>query len=143
MMTNAQKQLKKKLIAAIHCTPRYRNLYADDREAYEALLQEHFGVRSSTQMEISDLIELLEYMKMRRDSLPHKKAGANRASEAQIYRLRQLWKQYARDPGDAALLRFVSRCEGAIPLRVDLLSAKGAQKAIVALRKSLAKKGEK
>jgi len=142
-MTEAQKKLKKKLIAAIHCTPRYRELYADDREAYEALLQEHFGVESSTQMDISDLIVLLDYMKMRRDALPSRQSGPKRASEAQIYRLRQLWESYARDPGDAALLRFVARYEGAIPLRVDLLSAKGAQKAIVALRKSLARKGER
>ena len=130
-MTAAQKKLRKSLLGAIHTAPRYRHHYADDREAWEALLMEHYGVRSSAEMAIGDLIVLLEYLKMRRE---HLEVRIDRASEAQLYRLRQLWAGYARDTSDAALLTFVARYEGAIPLRLELLSARGAQKALIALR---------
>ena len=134
-MTQAQKKLKNKLLAAIHTAERYRTLYADDRESWRQLLRSHYGVESSKDLSIDHLIELLEWLKMRKASL---EVRLDRASPAQLHKLRQLWEAYARDPSERALLHFVARYQGgAIPIRLEMLTAKAAQSAIVALRKSL------
>jgi len=133
-MTAAQKTLKKKLIQSIHLTPRWRNHFKDDREGYEAMLREHFGASSSTELSIDQLIVLLEYMKMRRDL---EGITPEAASSAQLHQLRRLWKGYARDTSDTALIRFVGRYNGGVlPIRLEALPRRAAQKAIIALKKS-------
>ena len=133
-MTRAQKQLKKKLIAAIHMAPRYRNLYREETDLYRELLRQHFGVESSTQMSIDQLLILLEYLKMRTE-LPED--ATDPITSAQATLLRRLWAGYARDTSERALLHFVARYhERGLPIRLELLSKTAAQKAIIALKRS-------
>ncbi|WP_294962348.1 hypothetical protein [Sulfurimonas sp.] len=57
-MTDKQKRYKVALIRSIHCSDMYKNVYADDRELYETMLENRFGVSSSKKLGIEELIAL-------------------------------------------------------------------------------------
>jgi len=56
--------LRKKagLIKAIHCSQMWRQFFRDDRAAYERMLLDAYGVESSRQMSVYQLIDLLKYL---------------------------------------------------------------------------------
>ncbi len=134
-LTKAQEELKKSLIRAVHLSRRYTNYYKDDKEAYRELLEEHFGVKSSKELSISELIELNDYLNFRRGSLSHTRL----MSKAQERLLKELWSEVARDKSQRALIWFLKRFEGELRISVDRYSKKSASKAILALKKT---KGE-
>jgi len=135
MYTKAQLKLKKQLIKAVHVSKRYVNFFKENESEYRELLKKHFGVESSTKLTIEQLMMLIDYLNFKRDSLPVYKP--QKATARQIEHLRGLWKRYAKDKSDRALLWFLKRFEGVLPLRVEYVSKESAQNAIVALKKSL------
>ncbi len=135
MYTKAQLKLKKQLIKAVHVSKRYVNFFKENESEYRELLKKHFGVESSTKLTIEQLMMLIDYLNFKRDSLPV--FEPKKATARQIEHLRGLWKRYAKDKSDRALLWFLKKYEGVLPLRVEYVSKESAQKAIVALKKSL------
>ncbi|WOE69113.1 phage protein GemA/Gp16 family protein [Hydrogenimonas thermophila] len=137
MYTKAQLKLKKQLIKAVHVSKRYVNFFRENESEYRELLKKHFGVESSTKLTIEQLMMLIDYLNFKRDSLPIFNQNPQKATARQIEHLRGLWNRYAKDKSERALLWFLKRFEGVLPLRVEYVSKESAQKAIVALKKSL------
>lgn len=130
-MTPRQKVAKTSLIKQVHTSQRYRNYYRDNRDEYEALLQNSFGKKSSKALSVGELIMLVDYLNMKRSSLPEFEQA--KASAPQLYKIEQLWSAKARDKSTAALLGFVERITSK---RLNVLSDLGkgeAAKLIVAL----------
>jgi len=55
-------QQKHALVKAVHCSILWREFYREDRDVYEKMLLEHYGVRSSKDMDIPQLLDLLNYL---------------------------------------------------------------------------------
>lgn len=134
--TKAQQKLKKSLIKALHISKRYVNYYKDSENEYRELLKKHFGVKSSKELSIDNLIALVEYFNFKRDKLEIK---VDKATKNQILTLKKLWKDYARDKSDRALIWFLKKYNGSLVIKPEDISFKAAQKAIIALKKTLKK----
>lgn len=61
-MTPKQEKLHQFLVKRVHCSKKWKEVYGHDRSLYESLLLNHFGVSSSKEMFIDDLIRLAAYM---------------------------------------------------------------------------------
>lgn len=130
--------LRKKLIAAVHLSQRYTQYYKENKEEYIKLLQENFNVESSKKLSIDQLIALLDYLNFKTDKIKTKKQ--TKATPAQIATIRKLWKQYARDKSDRALIHFLSKYNNStLMLKVEYYPAKTLQKGIIALKKTVAR----
>ena len=135
-MTAKQKAYRKSLLMAVHVSPKWRQYYKDDREAYEAALHRAFGVRSAANLTLTALDTWVQWLTGRIDTLPEYQP--ERITEPQIRKIREQWQAYARDQSDIALLRFVRRVSGGeIYLQVEQLSKQAATKTILALSKNL------
>jgi len=130
-LSKAQKELKKSLIVAVHLSQRYKNYYKDNKDEYIELLQKHFGVKSSKDLSISELIELKEYLNFKRESLSTKEL----ITKPQLKLIRELWEKKARDKSERALIWFLKKFEGELKIRQEFFSKRAATKAIIALRK--------
>lgn len=53
---------KSGLIKAIHCSQMWRQFYRHDRAAYERMLLDAYGVESSREMSVYQLVDLLKYL---------------------------------------------------------------------------------
>jgi hypothetical protein len=136
-MTHKQKAYKKELIKQLHVSERYRGYYKEEDEEYRALLEKHFGERSSKELNIPQLLVLVKYFNYDIPDLPIIKDRSKEVTEAQISLIFGLWSTYANDVGDKALRAFVKRITGNTYLHVDKLSKSDATKVIVALKNTL------
>ena len=101
-MTKKQRAYQISLLRALHLSPRYKNLYADDKVAYRHFLKEQLGVESSKELKISTLKELVEYFEFKRDEPP-----TNKASTQQVNFLKHLWVKNATNKDFDTLLTFL------------------------------------
>lgn len=132
-MTSKQQQTHKSLITQVHTSPRYKNYYKDNRKAYEEMLFNAFGKRSSKALHVTELIKLVSYLNMQEGVLPvfvHKYC-----TPSQAWKITALWQEKARDKSEHAMLSFCRRiikreCESIPKIRVD-----EAKKVLIALQK--------
>jgi len=134
-MTPRQQLYHKSLIQQIHTSKRYSEYFRHNRDDYEALLQEHFGVTSSKELEIDQLVILVNYFNFQQKELPIQKPKKQNATMAQLSTIRSMWAQYADDVSDDALLRFIKRQFKKQLLHVKNLSFEEAQKLIPMLKR--------
>lgn len=106
-MTLKQQTLHGSLIKQLHISKRYKEYYKENKEEYQELLQRHFGMRSSKELSIDQLIVFADYMNFKRGALPEYKAEI--CTKAQLSTMRGLWNSFASNPNDEALLAFVNR----------------------------------
>ncbi|MCF6207446.1 MAG: regulatory protein GemA [Sulfurovum sp.] len=137
-MTAKQRAYHKALVQYVHLSKKYRAFYKDDREAYEEVLYNAFGKRSSKDLSVDQLVTLVDWMNGRTDTLPIYKPDM--ITEAQSELLRDLWRRYAKNKDDTALLGFVKRVGKRAYMRVELIDRQSATKAITALKKTLGEK---
>jgi len=136
--TTKLQQLRKKLITAVHLSKRYKNYYIDDKDSYKKLLLDNFGVDSSKKLSINQLISLLDYLNFKTPNIETKET--QKASQAQINKIKELWSQYAKDTSDRALIHFLSRYNNNIlVLKLENFPAKVLQKGIIAIKKTISK----
>lgn len=131
-MTNLQKKYQKSLIQKIQTSK--RNVFFDDEER-KAFMQSRFGVDSTTKMTIDQLKLLLDFCNRKVSDIPMLNTIKDKEliTQAQIEKIRVLWKEKARDKSEDALLRFVFRISKYKIARLeDLLKGK-ATRIIVAL----------
>ena len=106
-MTDKQKRYKASLIRSIHCSAMYKNVYAPDRDLYEAMLSNRFNVKSSKDMSIEELLQL--------DSFMNKKDGLRLApkkvyaSQNQINYIITVWAKNSRDKSLESLLKLATK----------------------------------
>jgi len=134
-------QYRVMLIKQIHVSHRYRDYFIYQREEYEELLHEHFGVTSSKHLNIDQLVMLCDWMNFRIDILPVQKKKADLVTPAQLTTIRGMWSQYAKDTSDEALLKFVKKIIGEQYLHIKSLKLEEAQKIIPVLDKMQHAKG--
>ncbi len=131
-MTKAQIEFKKKLIQKIQISK--NNVFIDDESRKEFMLS-RFGVDSTTKMNIEQLKLLLDFCNRKVNDIPmlNKIENKELITQAQLEKIRVLWKEKAKDKSEKALLNFVSRVSGYKLERLeDLLKGKST-KVIVAL----------
>jgi len=127
-MTAKQRGYQISLLRRLHTSERYKALFADDPIAYRAFLKKHLGVDSSKELPLGVLIDLVEYMEMKRDTPP-----THTASHQQLGFLRHLWSERARVPSESALEGYVKRILG-YKKAVDDLTPQEAAKMIAAVK---------
>lgn len=137
-MTPKQEKYFKSLIKALHTSKRYQGYFKDEKEEYKALLQESFGVQSSTKLTLNQLILFVDYMNFKDVALPtyerRDDAFGARCSKAQEEMMRGLWYSFARTKTDEALLAFVKHQTGKRYLHIHMLTKQEAQKIIPTLQ---------
>lgn len=130
-MTPKQKLLHKSLVRTIHLSRRYNEYYKDNKEDYLELLQEHFKVDSSKELSIDQLMVFVDYMNFKTDKLP---TYQNRiCTKAQLSTMRGLWKSFASNQNDEALLAFVNRQTKKSYTKLHMTTLMEAQKIIPVL----------
>ncbi|MBN1839759.1 MAG: DUF1018 domain-containing protein [Campylobacterales bacterium] len=132
-MTPKQLKTHKSLITQVHTSTRYKNYYKENRDAYEEMLYNAFGKRSSKALHVTELIQLVSYLNMQTDALPVFQFKC--CTPSQAWKITTLWEQKARDKSVLALLSFCKRitkreCESIATLRVD-----EAKNILIALQK--------
>ncbi len=135
-------EYKKLLIRQIHVSPRYREFYSKDDDAYRELLHQHFAQRSSKNLNIDQLVMLRDYMNLQSATLPVQKPKPSFATPSQLTTLRGMWARYADDESDAALLKFAVRIIKKQCLHLKNLTLSEAQKLISVLDKMQNQGGE-
>ena len=136
-MTPAQEKYKKSLIQKIQINK--SNVFYDEDERKEFMFS-RFGVDSTTKLSIDQLKLLLDFCQRKVNDIPmlHTVEGKALITQAQVEKIRTVWKEKARDKSEKALLIFASRVSGHKLERLeDLLKGK-ATKVIVALEKLIA-----
>lgn len=132
-MTQKQKNAHASLIKQAHTSIRYQNYYRNEREEYVEMLEASFGKNSSVALSVSELIMLVDYLNMKRDTLPT--FTQKQSTSAQVWKIMQLWEAKARDKSDAALLSFCKRIIKKEYETPNQMEFNEAQKVILALEK--------
>ncbi len=131
-MTKEQIKYKKSLIQKIQIVK--HNMFADDEMRKEFMLS-RFGVDSTTKLSIDELKLLLDFCNRNVSDIPilHQIEHKELITQAQIEKIRVIWKEKARDKSEEALLSFIKRVSRYELIRLeDVLKAK-ATKVIVDL----------
>ncbi len=131
-MTDLQKKYQKSLIQKIQTSK--RNVFFDDEER-KAFMKSRFGADSTTKMTIDQLKLLLDFCNRKVSDIPmlHEIKDKELITQAQIEKVRVLWKEKANDKSEDALLRFVFRISKYKIDRLENLLKGKATKVIVAL----------
>lgn len=132
-MTQKQKNAHASLIKQAHTSIRYQNYYRNEREEYVEMLEASFGKNSSVALSVSELIMLVDYLNMKRDTL--QTFTQKQSTSAQVWKIMQLWEAKARDKSDAALLSFCKRIIKKEYETPNQMEFNEAQKVILALEK--------
>lgn len=131
-MTHSQKEYIKRLIQNIQVAK--TNVFIDDEHRREFMLS-RFGVDSTKKLSIDELKLLLDFCNRKINDIPmlHQIEDKEFITQAQIEKIRVIWKEKARDKSEEALLKFVKRVSKYELERLeDLLKGK-ATKVIIAL----------
>ncbi len=127
-----QKEYAKKLIQNIQINK--KNVFCDDEDR-KAFMKSRFGVESTTKMSIDQLKLLLDFCNKKVSDIPMLNKIQNKEfiTQAQLEKIRLIWKKKAKDKTETALLNFIFRITKYKLERLeDLLKGK-ATKVIVAL----------
>lgn len=130
-MTAKQKALKAHLIKVIHTLKGQCGL--SDEEAYRGVLQNAYGVSSSKDMSIDDLMDFAKKLGWIPPKKEKEKAIPKNATQKQLDTIVGLWEEVARDKSPMALRNFCHKIIKQRPLYLSNLSIKDAQKLILAL----------
>ena len=134
-MTKKQQDFHKSLIKSLHISRKYKEYFKDNKDEYVELLQLHFGVDSSKELSIDQLIILVDYMNFKNVNLPLHRPNADAlCTQAQLSTMRGLWKTCARDPRDETLVTFVNIQRHSEYELLHLVSKFDAQKIIPVLK---------
>lgn len=101
-MTQKQRVYKQALIKQVHISKLYVDVYSKDRELYEDMLTNNFGVKSSKDLDIEQLIKLVKFL----DGQTFVSLKTT-ATKNQIAFLLTLWKQKARFKDEKSLLNLI------------------------------------
>ena len=131
-MTDKQRRYKSALIKSIHCSDMYKNIYAHDRDLYESMLQNRFGVDSSKKLGIEELISLDRFMN-KKDGLQivPKKIYA---TKNQIAFIKTLWGANSKEKTISSLLKLVSKVLQKEVERLEDIAKNEAGKVIASIK---------
>ena len=127
-MTKKQKIYKNYLLKRVHTSKLYKEIYVHDRECYEQMLKNLFGVTSSKLLSIDELKKLVAY-------LEEGKEPKNTPTSNQINYIKLLWEKKAIWKDMASLLKFVKRVTKKDVNKLSEITKKEATYVISALNK--------
>lgn len=104
-MTQKQQAFKKMLVMQVHRTKLWFDVYSHDRELYETMLFNNFGVRSSKELDIDNLKKLIKFLND--GKMIYTKPNVVSITKNQALFLITLWRQNARNKEDEALLKLI------------------------------------
>ncbi len=131
-MTEGQQIYRRNLLRRIHIHPWYKS--AKQSDGWEAFLMENYGVASSGRLSIDELRNLLGVMDGRMEpEISGEREGM--ATRAQIATIEKLWLERARESSQPALMHYVRRVVGVMPLSLSILSKIQASAVIIAIKK--------
>lgn len=134
-MTKNQMIYKKSLIQKIQIVK--HNVFVDDEMRKEFILS-RFGVDSTTKLGIDELKLLLDFCNRNVSDIPMLNRNIrveDMITDAQIEKIRVVWKEKARDKSEEALIKFASKIANYKASRIDDFKLSEAQKIIVALER--------
>lgn len=122
----------------VHTSDKWKEIYKDDRVAYEFMLQERYGnkrrkVASCKDLTLNELFDLVKSLTGMEDSRNEDFKGLA-ASFKQVKYMKDLWAKKARNPSDKALLAFVNRQTGKEYLDLSSVLRTDIRKIIPALQ---------
>lgn len=120
-------EYKKHLIKLIQINK--KNVFVRDEDRKE-FMKSRFNCESLKDMTVDGLIMFLDFCRKKVSDIPLFET----MTTAQEYKIRQIWKQKARNKEDNALATFVFRLSGK---SIDTLSKKEATKILIALDKMI------
>jgi hypothetical protein len=101
-MTNKQRFFKQALIKQVHTSKLWFDVYSHDRDLYETMLQNNFGVKSSKELDISQLMELVKFLNGQKFV-----SFKTEATKNQIAFLLSLWEQKSIAKDEKSLLMLI------------------------------------
>ena len=139
-LTPLQENERKQLIAGIHIK---KNELGMAEIQYRDLLWERYKVESSKELSLQELKEFaksLGFIPKRQIKGFYKEGNA---SKAQIQTMIGIYNEIAEVKSELGLRKFIQRIIGRLPLYLESLSIKEAQKVIIVLKKwQRSKKGD-
>lgn len=115
-LTEKQQAYRKRLLAQVHLSQKYTDFYAHYEDDYRAMLEQHFNVRSASELSIDELKALVDFLNYRA------KAPVVHGSAAQLSYLRNRWQAKANDPSDNGIRKLCQKLFGFMPMRLENLS---------------------
>ena len=133
-MTQKQQDYKKLLVMQVHRTKLWFDVYSHDRELYETMLVNNFGVKSSKELDIDNLKKLIKFLNG--GKMIYTKPNVGAITKNQALFLITLWRQNARNKDDEALLKLIYK-RFKISLNSIYELKKGDFKKVVAVLKNI------
>jgi hypothetical protein len=127
-MTKKQQNFKRALIKQVHTSPMYKGIFAHNRDLYEDMLKAKFGVTSSKDLSIDELIALVDYLNHTTDKIELPPATQN-----QIAYIKTQWLLKAESKDETSLLKFIKRVTKKEIKSLENLTKRDASKVIGAL----------
>ena len=106
-MTQKQKIYKNALLRQLHVSSRYINLYKSEDDLYREFLFENFGVKSSKDLDIEALKNLVAYMNFKAPLVKAKKSFA--ATTNQTDYILTLWEKNSLKKDVYSLFAFAKK----------------------------------
>jgi len=106
-MTQKQRNYKKALIKSIHTSPLYNEVYKEDRELYETMLNNRYVVKSSKDLEIDQLIDLNNFLNKKESKTTLKKVTG--ITKNQLSFILTLWENNSMHKDMFSLLKIIKR----------------------------------
>lgn len=138
--SNKQQKFRKSLIVAVHTSIKYKQFFRDNKEDYKVKLLLHFGVESSKDLSIEQLIALVDWLNHKAPELATIKDRRKEATQSQMIVIRRMWEVYANDQSDNALRNFIYKITKKRYLNLDMIARADATKCILALKNTLKEK---
>lgn len=130
-LTPLQENERKKLIAGIHIK---KNELGMAEIQYRELLWERYKVDSSKDLSLKDLRALAQSLGFFPKRATKKPCEAGNASQAQIQTIIGIYNEVAENKSELGVRKFIKRIIGKMPLYLENLTIKEAQKVIIALK---------
>ena len=131
-LTPIQELERKRLIAGIHIKKEELGMAEIQ---YRDLLWARYKVESSKELNLKDLRDFANYLGFFPKKAIQKPNKVGGATDAQIQTILKAYKVVAEDKSELGLRKFIKRIVGRLPLYLESLSLKEAQKVIIGLKK--------
>ncbi len=139
-LTPIQELERKRLIAGIHIKKEELGMAEIQ---YRDLLWARYKVESSKELNLKDLSDFANCLGFFPKKAIKKDNEKDGATQAQIQTILKAYKMVAEDKSELGLRKFIKRIVGRLPLYLESLSLKEAQKVIIGLKKWEKNKGLK
>ena len=128
-MTKKQKIYKNSLLRSVHTSRTYLEVYSKDRELYEQMLKNSFGVKSSKDLSIDELKRLILFLNGKSNDLKKDLITTNQKSYILV-----MWDKKSFFKDEDSLLKFAKRILQREVNSIDEITKREAIKLIAAVK---------